>query len=149
MKLTVRRMNVVALFILALALSVGIAGAETPTATVTIKIDGMHCGNCAASVEKKLKATEGVEEAKVSFPKKEAWIKYDDQKTSVAKLREVIKAPASKRHKASLILNNRENPNYTVCYRVDSYERWLRRLGSILAYTTELRFVKRLLRDSW
>ena len=91
-----RKMNVVGLLMVALVLSVGLAGAATSTATVTIKIEGMHCGNCASSVEKKLKATEGVEDAKVSFEKKEAWIKYDDQKTSVAKLREVINSTGFK-----------------------------------------------------
>ena len=85
-----RKMNLIGLLILAILLSVTIGGAAPAGATVTIKIEGMHCGNCASSVEKKLKATEGVEEVRVSFPKKEAWIKYDDQKVSVAKLREVI-----------------------------------------------------------
>lgn len=91
-----RKMNVVGLLMVALVLSVSMAGAATSTTTVTIKIEGMHCGNCASSVEKKLKATEGVEDAKVSFEKKEAWIKYDDQKTSVAKLREVINSTGFK-----------------------------------------------------
>ncbi len=58
--------------------------------TVTIAIEGMHCGKCAMSVEKKLKATSGVQEAAVSFDKKEATIKYDDEKISVEKLKEAI-----------------------------------------------------------
>ena len=33
---------------------------------------------------------DGVREAKVSFPKGEAWIRYDDRKVTVAKLKEVI-----------------------------------------------------------
>jgi copper chaperone CopZ len=37
-----------------------------------------------------LKQTDGVIDAKVSYPKAEAWIKYDDEKITVAKLREVI-----------------------------------------------------------
>lgn len=91
-----RKINVVGLLVLALVLSVSMAGAATSTTTVTIKIEGMHCGNCASSVEKKLKATEGVEDAKVSFEKKEAWIKYDDRKTSEAKLREAINSSGFK-----------------------------------------------------
>jgi copper chaperone CopZ len=37
-----------------------------------------------------LKKTDGVREAKVSFPKGEAWVRYDDRKVTVAKLKEVI-----------------------------------------------------------
>jgi len=37
-----------------------------------------------------LKKTDGVREAKVSFPKGEALIEYDDRKVTVAKLKEVI-----------------------------------------------------------
>jgi len=50
----------------------------------------MHCGGCSGSVAKALKATEGVEDAQVSFEKGEAVVRYDDQKVTVAKLREVI-----------------------------------------------------------
>ena len=37
-----------------------------------------------------MKKTVGVEEASVSYEKGEARVKYDDQKVTVAKLREVI-----------------------------------------------------------
>ena len=60
------------------------------TRAVTIRVEGMHCGGCASSVEKKLKATPGVEEARVSFEKGEAWVKFDDSKVSEAQLREAI-----------------------------------------------------------
>ena len=60
------------------------------TKTVTIKVEGMKCAKCSSSVTKALKATEGVEDATVSSDKGEAVIKYDDQKTNEAKLREVI-----------------------------------------------------------
>lgn len=60
------------------------------TKTVTIKVEGMKCAKCSSSVSKALKATEGVEDAQVSSDKGEAVIKYDDQKTNEAKLREVI-----------------------------------------------------------
>ena len=39
-----------------------------------------------------MKKTDGVREAKVSFPKGEAWIRYDDRKLTVAELKEVIDA---------------------------------------------------------
>ena len=66
------------------------------TKTVTIKVEGMKCAKCSSSVTKALKATEGVEDAQVSSDKGEAVIKYDDQKLTEAKLREVINATGFK-----------------------------------------------------
>jgi copper chaperone len=82
--------------LLVLVLGSVLAAATTTSATVTIKIEGMHCDGCASSLEKKLKATDGVEEVRVSFPKKEAWVKYDDEKLTVAKLHEVINSTGYK-----------------------------------------------------
>jgi len=56
----------------------------------------MKCAKCSSSVTKALKATEGVEEAQVSSDKGEAVIKYDDQKLTEAKLREVINSTGFK-----------------------------------------------------
>ena len=66
------------------------------TKTVTIKVEGMKCAKCSASVSKAIKATEGVQEAQVSSEKGEAVIKYDDEKLSEAKLREVINSTGFK-----------------------------------------------------
>jgi len=79
-----------------LVLTVGVITAAAFTKTVTIKVAGMKCEKCSASVTKALKATEGVEEAKVSSDKGEAVIKYDDQKLSETKLREVINSTGFK-----------------------------------------------------
>jgi copper chaperone len=73
-----------------LVMTLGVITAAAFTKTVTIKIEGMMCSKCSASVTKALKATEGVEDAQVSSEKGEAVIKYDDQKLTEAKLREVI-----------------------------------------------------------
>ena len=73
-----------------LVLALGVITAAAFTKTVTIKVEGMKCAKCSASVSKALKATAGVEEAQVSSDKGEAVIKYDDQKLTEAKLREVI-----------------------------------------------------------
>ena len=91
-----RKRNIVGLFILAFMMSFSGVVGSAASVTVTIRVEGMHCGGCASSVEKKLKATEGVEEVRVSFPKKEAWVKYNDQKISLAKLREVINSTGFK-----------------------------------------------------
>ena len=60
------------------------------TRSVTIRVKGMTCGSCAISVKKALQSTEGVEDARVDFKSGKAVIKYDDQKITIAKLREVI-----------------------------------------------------------
>jgi copper chaperone len=79
-----------------LVLTVGVITAAAFTKTVTIKVEGMKCEKCSASVTKALKATAGVEDAQVSSDKGEAVIKYDDQKLSEAKLREVINSTGFK-----------------------------------------------------
>jgi copper chaperone CopZ len=79
-----------------LVLTFGVITAAAFTKTVTIKVDGMKCAKCSASVSKALKATEGVESAEVSSEKGEAVIKYDDQKLNETKLREVINSTGFK-----------------------------------------------------
>jgi copper chaperone len=73
-----------------LVLTLGVITAAAFTKTVTIKVDGMKCAKCSGAVTKALKATDGVEDAQVNHEKGEAVIKYDDQKLTEAKLREVI-----------------------------------------------------------
>ena len=85
-----KKKQVVSAVVVALVLALGAIGVSAATKTVTIRVEGMHCGGCSGSVAKALKATEGVEDAQVSFEKGEAVVKYDDQKVTVAKLREVI-----------------------------------------------------------
>ncbi|HKS26510.1 MAG TPA: heavy-metal-associated domain-containing protein [Pyrinomonadaceae bacterium] len=77
-------------FIFTLTLTLGASATFAATKTVTIRVKGMTCGGCATSVEKALKSTEGVQEARVSFERGLAVIKYDDQKVTISKLREVI-----------------------------------------------------------
>ena len=79
-----------------LVLTLGVITASAFTKTVTIKVAGMKCEKCSASVTKALKATEGVEDAQVSSDKGEAVIKYDDQKLDETKLREVINSAGFK-----------------------------------------------------
>jgi mercuric transport protein len=85
-----RKNRVPALLGLILVLSLGASSALAMTKTATIRVEGMHCKMCSASVAKALKATDGVEKVEVSSEKGEAVIQYDDQKVTEAKLREVI-----------------------------------------------------------
>ena len=79
-----------------MVVTLGVITAAAFTKTVTIKVEGMKCPKCSASVSKALKATDGVEDAQVSSEKGEAVIKYDDQKLSETKLREVINSTGFK-----------------------------------------------------
>lgn len=79
-----------------LVVTLGVLTAAAFTKTVTIKVDGMKCAKCSGAVTKALKATEGVEEAEVNHEKGEAVIKYDDQKLTETKLREVINSTGFK-----------------------------------------------------
>ena len=85
----IRRQKLIA-FIFALVLALGTGTVFAAIRTVTIRVKGMTCGGCATSVEKALKSTEGVEDVRVSFERGRAVIKYNDQKVTIAKLREVI-----------------------------------------------------------
>lgn len=73
-----------------LMLAFGATSAFAVSRSTTIRVDGMHCKMCAASVTKALKATAGVEDVQVSAEKGEAVIKFDDGKVTEATLREVI-----------------------------------------------------------
>ena len=79
-----------------MVLALGVMTAAAFTKTVTIKVEGMKCEKCSSSVTKALKATAGVEEAKVSSDTGEAVIKYDDSKLDETKLREVINSTGFK-----------------------------------------------------
>ena len=79
-----------------LVLTLGVITASAFTKTVTLRVSGMKCAKCSGSVTKALKATEGVEDAQVSSEKGEAVIKYDDQKLTEAKLKEVINSTGFK-----------------------------------------------------
>lgn len=91
-----KKRQIVGLLILAATMTLSMGAVWAASSTVTIRIEGMHCENCAASIQKKLKATDGVEDVRVSFPKKEAWVKFDDQRISVARIREVINSTGFK-----------------------------------------------------
>ena len=85
------RKRALIVFIVTLALAFGAGTSHAAPRTVTLRVKGMSCGGCATSVEEALKATDGVIEARVSFERGRAVVKYDDRKVTVAKLREVVK----------------------------------------------------------
>lgn len=46
---------------------------------VTLKISGMHCADCAVTVQKALASAKGVESAKVSYLKKQADVEVPEE----------------------------------------------------------------------
>lgn len=52
----------------------------------TFAVLGMMCAGCAASVEKRLKATEGVTDAAVNLPARTVLVEYDEHRTSPEQL---------------------------------------------------------------
>ena len=56
----------------------------------SIHITGMTCTTCAATVEKGLSETPGVEQANVNFASEKASIKYDPAKVDLAKIRDTV-----------------------------------------------------------
>lgn len=73
--------------------------------TATFQIDGMSCAvGCAKTIEKKLNATNGIQEAKVDFDKKEATVNFDADAISSEKIQEIVeKAADGKTYKVSNI----------------------------------------------
>lgn len=55
-----------------------------------LNVSGMHCGACAARVEKTAKKIDGVKGATVSQPKGVAEIKYDPAKTTPDAIAKII-----------------------------------------------------------
>lgn len=63
--------------------------------TASFSIDGMSCEiGCAKTIQKKLAATTGVQEAKVDFDAKEATVNFDAAVISTEKIQEIIEKAA-------------------------------------------------------
>jgi len=60
------------------------------TEKARIHITGMTCTTCAATIEKGLAETLGVEQAKVSFASEKASVEYDPTKVDLAKIKNTI-----------------------------------------------------------
>ena len=58
--------------------------------TTTLKIDGMTCGGCVASVTRVLRAVPGVSDATVTLTPGHATVIFDAAKTNVPALREAV-----------------------------------------------------------
>lgn len=63
---------------------------QAQAAQVTLKVEGMTCGGCAASVKMAAKRVDGVNDANVSHEKGTAEITYDPKKTSPSAIAKAI-----------------------------------------------------------
>ncbi|HUP94747.1 MAG TPA: heavy-metal-associated domain-containing protein [Burkholderiales bacterium] len=58
--------------------------------TITLGIKGMTCGGCVASVQRVLKALDGVDTVDVSLEREQATIEYESGRVDPVRLRAVI-----------------------------------------------------------
>lgn len=58
--------------------------------TKTLKIEGMTCGGCVASVRRVLSALDGVQQADVSLEKKQATVSYEPGRVTPDTLKAAI-----------------------------------------------------------
>ena len=57
----------------------------------TLYIEKMSCASCATNIERDLEKHEGIHSANVSFAAKKAQIEFDEKKTSLSKIKNMIK----------------------------------------------------------
>jgi len=60
------------------------------TAKASIDITGMTCTTCAATIEKGLKETHGVEQANVNFASEKASVEFDPEKVNLSEIKDAI-----------------------------------------------------------
>ena len=65
---------------------------EQAMESVTLKVEGMSCGGCVASVTRVLKATAGVSDAVVRLSERNATVTFDPAQTSVPALKSAIES---------------------------------------------------------
>jgi copper chaperone CopZ len=75
-------------FSLVTVLSASAAAQQTETGT--LKVSGMHCGACAATVEKAAKKVDGVTAVKASQPEGTATVTFDSVKTTLEAVAKAI-----------------------------------------------------------
>jgi len=57
---------------------------------VTVRIGGMHCAMCVRTIEKALKALDGVYDAVANLATEKAYVTYDERKVKIRDIREAI-----------------------------------------------------------
>ncbi len=60
--------------------------------TETMNVTGMRCGGCSNKISLALKETDGIDDVQVSLASGKVTVRYDDGRTSPAKLRGIVTA---------------------------------------------------------
>ncbi len=58
--------------------------------TALLKIDGMHCENCAASISSALRSVDGVRDVRIDVDAKQALVVFDAERAGLPKLRRAV-----------------------------------------------------------
>ena len=80
------------MFVLAMLTAVVTAVAAQTSETAVLKVSGMHCRACAATVEKTAKKVDGVAAVKASHPDGTATVTYNPVKTTPEAVAHAINA---------------------------------------------------------
>lgn len=75
-------MNMMARSMVAAALMLLAGAAGAAERTVTLELEGMTCASCPYIVDRALERVEGVADARVSYEKRTAVVRFDDTRTS-------------------------------------------------------------------
>ena len=62
-----------------------------PTETITLELSGLHCANCATTIQKALRGADGVAAADVNFAVAQAKVTFRPQETGPDRLVEVVR----------------------------------------------------------
>jgi Cu+-exporting ATPase len=57
---------------------------------IILEISGMHCVNCARTIEKSVKRVKGVKDAAVNFAADSAQIEFDENKTNIEEIKKAV-----------------------------------------------------------
>jgi len=56
----------------------------------TFDVQGMHCASCAANIQKKVSALDGVDSCEINYATSTANVFYDDTKTDIKHMNDPI-----------------------------------------------------------
>jgi Cu+-exporting ATPase len=92
---------------------------------LSLKIEGMHCASCVASIEKSLLNEEGVISATVSLLDEKAVVEYDSTVVDRSRLEKAIESTGYRPIRAAMTLTLAESP------AIDEWRRIVEKLNSI------------------
>jgi len=75
---------------------VGISKEDERTREVSLRISGMSCASCAATIEKALRKLDSVKSANVNFATERATVEYDSSIVSIFDLRKDVQKTAGR-----------------------------------------------------